>query len=382
MSVINKMLRDLDRGATDARWPDREPPVLSVVRGTASVARLPGAPVRQRDLPKLAGWLLLLGIVVGGAWWGTTHLRSGAALSPHLSAPAAAVVAGPTAALPTPPGAMARVPAGPSAPITPASPLAPTAPVLGDVAPAPYTPDAVAAGIRQARAVAAAADAPAQPGAAQNKAPVQTPALQLSSPVPGPVPVPVPVLPRAAATLSVANVPDVTIPRQDAAIPALAQGQRLWAAGSRDAAINLLTEALQVLERSHGPELVGAGAGSALALVRELVRMELAQGQPDAVLVLLKQHERLLAGQADLWALRGNAAQRVGQHGQASQAYLAALKIRPGEPRWLLGAAVSLAASGQLAAAGELAETARSLGAASPDVLAYLRQLGVPLQEP
>lgn len=147
------------------------------------------------------------------------------------------------------------------------------------------------------------------------------------------------------------------------------------------AATNLLTESLLVLERAHGPELAGSGSSVALPLVRELVRMELAQGQPDAALAVLKRHDRMVSGQADLLASRGNATQRIGQHAQASQSYLAALKLRPGEPRWMLGAAISLAAMGQIAAAADLVEQARGLEAIKPDVLAYLKQLGVPLRD-
>ena len=159
------------------------------------------------------------------------------------------------------------------------------------------------------------------------------------------------------------------------------QAQRRWATGSRDAALDLLRETLEVLERSHGAELASAGSAVTLALLRELARMELAQGQPAAVLALLQRYEPQLTGRADLWAMRGNAAQRIGQHGEASQAYQTALKIRPGEPRWMLGAAVSLAAQGQIVAAAELAEQARGVEAVSPEVLAYLRQLGVPLRD-
>jgi hypothetical protein len=56
-----------------------------------------------------------------------------------------------------------------------------------------------------------------------------------------------------------------------------------------------------------------------------------------------------------------------------------ALQSRPDEQRWLLGAAVSMAALGQISQATEMAEKARSVGEISPDVQAYLRQMGVPL---
>ncbi len=210
--------------------------------------------------------------------------------------------------------------------------------------------------------------------------------MPAASPRAGPAGVqttPIPAQLPSTAALAPVTVPAQAAPAvwQDAALDTVGQAQRLWAAGARDSALDLLREAMLVLERSHGAELATTGSAATLALVRELARMELAQGQPAAVLALLQKYERLLPGRADLWALRANAAQRVGQHAQAGEAYRAALQIRPGEPRWMLGAAVSLAVQGQLAAAAELAEQARAIEAVSPEVLAYLRQLGVQLRD-
>jgi hypothetical protein len=47
----------------------------------------------------------------------------------------------------------------------------------------------------------------------------------------------------------------------------------------------------------------------------------------------------------------------------------------------MLGAAVSMAALGQLEGAAQLAEQARQIAPVSPEVLAYLRQLGVALRD-
>jgi Flp pilus assembly protein TadD len=80
---------------------------------------------------------------------------------------------------------------------------------------------------------------------------------------------------------------------------------------------------------------------------------------------------------ADLWAMRGNAAQRLGQHAEAVSSYQRALGIKPDEPRWLLGLAVSLAAQGQTTPAADLAEKVRVMGALRPEIANYLRQLGV-----
>ena len=159
------------------------------------------------------------------------------------------------------------------------------------------------------------------------------------------------------------------------------QAQRLWNSGSHDAAIDLLKDALAVVERANGSDPTHASSSELVPMVRELARMELAEGQTRQVLDMLKRLEPALAGQADLWAVRANAAQRLGSHQEAIQAYQTALTLRPGESRWMLGTAVSLAVRGQTAAALELAEKARATGTVSSDVVAYLRQLGVPLKD-
>ena len=153
----------------------------------------------------------------------------------------------------------------------------------------------------------------------------------------------------------------------------------MWNAGAREAAIDLLRDALLVAERS--PAAVSGHETVLASLAREFARMELAEGRVSQALAMLTRLEPALSGMADVWALRGNAAQRLGRHQESATAYLMALKLRPDEPRWLLGAAVSLAAQGQLDAAAELAEKARTAGALSPEVTTYLKQLGVRLRE-
>ena len=158
------------------------------------------------------------------------------------------------------------------------------------------------------------------------------------------------------------------------------QAQRLWASGSREAAIGLLRDAAGLAERNQG-DGARPGSPSLIPLVRELVRMELAEGHVNPALERLVRLEGALAGEADLWALRGNAAQRLGRYRESAEAYLAALKLRPDQPRWMLGAAVSLAADGQTQAAETWAQRARERGALTPELAAYLRQLGVSLTD-
>jgi len=158
----------------------------------------------------------------------------------------------------------------------------------------------------------------------------------------------------------------------------MAQVQNLWNSGSHDAAMDLMQQSIAAAERSAK----AGGGGTVLApLVREMARMQLAEGRFGAVWEMLTRLEPLLGNQPDLWAIRANAAQRLGRHQDSVHAYMMALQSRPDEQRWLLGTAVSLAALGQTSSAAEMAEKARAVGPVSKDIQTYLRQAGVPLKE-
>lgn len=162
---------------------------------------------------------------------------------------------------------------------------------------------------------------------------------------------------------------------------ALAQAQSLWTGGNREAAIDLLRDSVAAAERAAP---AGAGANGdpvVLPLVRELTRLQLSLARHAAVWDLLTRLEPLLGNQADLWAIRANTAQRLGRHQDSVHAYMTALQSRPTEQRWLLGAAVSLAALGQLSSSADMAERARAVGPVSKDVQSYLRQMGVAVRE-
>jgi tetratricopeptide (TPR) repeat protein len=188
----------------------------------------------------------------------------------------------------------------------------------------------------------------------------------------------------AALNNPIASVePQSTTARQvQAGREALAQAQSLWNAGSHDAAADLLQQALTLAERSANSAPSVANTQLLAGLAREQARMQLADGRPQAALEGLTRLEPLLGREADAWAMRGNAAQRLGRHQDSVQAYSTALQLRPNEQRWLLGAAVSLAALGQTANASDMATKARALGPISKEVQAYLRQAGVRLNEP
>lgn len=185
----------------------------------------------------------------------------------------------------------------------------------------------------------------------------------------------------AATATSTADGEAQTAQRQQQAVrDTLAHAQSLWSGGSREGAIDLLQQAVSAAERST--QASASNRPALVQLVRELTRLLLADSRPLATWDVLARLEPLLGSEPDLLALRANAAQRLGRHQDSVQAYTAALQMRPGEQRWMLGAAVSLAALGQTAKATELADKARQLGPVAREVQSYLRQMGVVLREP
>ena len=350
MSVINKMLRDLDARRGDARVPGLPQAVIpAAMDGTASVAALGASRVLRWGLVPAVLLLLLAAL----AWY--LH-----ATQPVTPPPVAIMVPAPVLQPPPEsvvPSSVTALEAGAG---TAASPPV-DAPVATRVPPAQAETPAAVIPRKKRRSSEAAESRP--PEAAPARAPAETAAAM-----------PAPATPPAAAAAE-PTVPAAAQRRQTAAQEALAQAQALWSSGSREAALELVRESVAAIERAQPLD-----TALLAQLVREQVRMELALGRPAAVLALLARLEAPLSGQADLWAVRGNAAQRLGRHQESVQAYLAALQLRPGESRWMLGAAVSLAALGQLEAAARQAEQARALGPISPDVLTYLKQAGVSLR--
>lgn len=358
MSVINKMLRDLDARRVEGQLPDLQRPISQAsLQGTASVSAAHSARSRR--------WLVLLAgavVLAGGVFWALEAMRP-VALPPAAVAPA-----------------VPQVPVAPPEPAVAQAPAAAETPPPKALARGPESPSAVSPANTQRSESTSRAEPPpkqlppATPKRGPDAAPVPAPTVPPQSPTP------LPAAPAASPTPAVAAAAPKESGlsaerRHGAAIETLAQAQALWNAGSREAGLDLVREAVTAIERAQprDNELLAR-------LVREQVRMELVLGRAGSALALLTRLEPELTQHADLWAVRGNAAQRLGRHSEAVHAYLAALQLRPGEPRWMLGAAVSLAAQGQLEAAALQAEQARALGPVSPEVLTYLRQAGVPLR--
>lgn len=362
MSVINKMLRDLDQRQAASSSPAAAAVPLAdaaLQRGTAPVAPNFAAPKGESGSRRWL-WFALLGAVavLAAAGW-------------YWQKPVV-VVAG--VEVPTP------------ITVSPATALAPAAVAASAPEPVPAA---------QVSAVAAVS----QPMALRMDSRLglrNLPRTPLASPTPTLTQPSVPAAPSVAPTPAVAalsrapqltatTAPAETVPtaqrQQQAGSDALAQAQSLWNSGSRDTALDLMQQSVSAAERSVKAGTSQAGNPVLLSLVRELTRMQLTESRYGPVADLLGRLEPVLGNPADLWAIRANAAQRLGRHQESVHAYMMALQSRPDEQRWLLGTAVSLAALGQTASAAEMAEKARAVGEVSRDVLTYLRQMGVPLKD-
>jgi MSHA biogenesis protein MshN len=389
MSVINKMLRDLDARQAAATGFSRDSGTR-VMQGTTGVPGQQSGWSQARALRWLLALLVLL-LVIGTAWYfnqveiyaidrsqkpaveasmpimtATTHVQvDGAPSSPALAAPESGAAATP---LPVPPKIPVQTtPAVPSQPLTTAPRSEPVkTPAL---APSQRLTNPVAG----SRAVSGQGSAALISASPQSTVPKPADRVALA-----PKPAAAPAAEPAATRTTITPAPQPQ--RQSAAQETLAHAQALWAGGSREAALELVRDAVAVAEQAQRAGTLAAGSSALPSLVREQVRMELTEGRVSRVLDLLVRLEPLIADQADLWAVRGNAAQRLARHQESVHAYLKALELRSDEPRWMLGAAVSLAALGQLQAAAEQAEKARAAGIVSPEILAYLRQAGVPLK--
>lgn len=367
MSVINKVLRDLDKrhGALRERATSDD---LGARIGTSSVdlsqtAERPRSAAHTRWAGVVLPGTVVAALAAAGGLWYQGALD--AVLPPFDHAAPAAVP------LP-PPAPVTTVAQAVQAPASTPQPAA-SAPELPQIELAPAS--------RFESTLVLPKDLQlAEPAKTAVTPPVKSPAAQTAARAPAQV-APAPAAgPQAVAAST--SAPLESAPRQSlAGREALAHAQSLWSAGSRDAAIELLQQAVASAERAATGTPGPATTQTLVLLVRELGRMQLSEGRPGAVWETQTRLEPLLRNEPDMWALRANAAQRLGRHQDSVLAYTTALQSRPTEQRWLLGAAVSLAALGQIASSTEMAEKARAVGPISRDVLSYLRQMGVAVKD-
>jgi hypothetical protein len=192
------------------------------------------------------------------------------------------------------------------------------------------------------------------------------PIVAVSAPIPASVPIPA----SAPAVVTSAPAQPASASKAIAALPKPIQPK---------AAASATGTASAATPPQPKPSASASADATALAL-RDAVRQQLARGDYTGIWNTLGHLEESPKN-SDLWAIRANAAQRLGRHQECVHAYLVALEANPNEPRWLLGAAVSLAALGKTTQASEMAERARGLAPINKDVLNYLRQSGVSLND-
>lgn len=204
------------------------------------------------------------------------------------------------------------------------------------------------------------------------------------APIAPPPPMPIPRLQPVVATPP-APIVAVSAPIP-ASVPILASAPAVVASApaqpaSASKAIAALPKPIQPKAAASATGTASSASADATALaLRDTVRQQLARGDYTGIWNTLGHLEESPKN-SDLWAIRANAAQRLGRHQECVHAYLVALEANPNEPRWLLGAAVSLAALGKTTQASEMAERARGLAPINKDVLNYLRQSGVSLND-
>jgi MSHA biogenesis protein MshN len=376
VSVINKMLRDLDQRQAANRADaagSMTAPLPDLHRGTHRVVNHTGAAMTSSNNGRLI-WLSLLGVALaialvaaGWAWMKPPVLDGAVALAKSPTPTPTPTHEEPLAAAPE----LTAVAASKTAVAPPPSKVLTlaTSPKLLDPPKPPS--NSIAKGLESTTASATASAASVstmalrrEPALSESKVPDATP------------PNPEHARPDVAASVDALASAER---QQQASSDALAQAQNLWNSGSRAAAVDLLQQSVDAAERAVKAGTSSVGNPVVVLLVREWSRMQLVEARFVAVWDMLSRMEPVLGNQPDLWAIRANAAQRLGRHQDSVSAYHRALQSRPDEQRWLLGAAVSMAALGQISEATEMAEKARSVGEISPDVQVYLRQMGVQL---
>ena len=360
MSLVNKMLRDLDaRRAGDG---DR--------------AAFPAAvtPLAARQEPRRALSWLWLGtvLVVAGlgaaAWYGMQSSK------PEVSA------ARPVAAAPTAPA----VPAVPAA-VESASAAAPAS-----AAPVALPSLRMADELSAAPAVAAE---PPRKAAAASTTP-ETPVASAALPPPRPLVAAMPKVPPVSAEVSIdkhVRLPSAAERAESEyrrGILAQRQGNAEGAATSYSAALETYPEhaaarqtlaALLIEEKrfDDAEELLRKGTELApvrLASTLALARLKVERNQTFAALELLQKNAPLGERSAEYQGFAAALLNRAGRVPEAVEHYQAATRLAPNESRWWAGLGIALDAAGRGPEAREAYQKARALPGLPADLAQHIEQ--------
>ncbi len=384
MSVINKMLRDLEaRRATPAA-------ASGGVQATAP----------QRKNSRVLGMLLLGAAAVGatafGDWPMLLGVKAHALPTPvqleQADDPSAAADGATLAASEAPTGALPGAPAASAAAATP-SPSNSAATVAANKAPAAPAPDAAAPAPAAAQTPKAAAAF--SPSAVPSTATLATGNVRPVSLAPASAPAP-------ASTLAQSTAAPSTAPSVEKRLAALnptqraqalyRQGLELAGTGHGRQAVERLQEATKLdptlvaarihtvsmlLEQSRGAEAETlAREGLALAadepqLATLLARVLADRGDSAGALALLDRSERL---GADGFGLRAGLLSQQGHFNRALQDYEQAVRLQPGNSLWWLGLGVALEAEGRGQQARQVYGRAQAIGMERSDLNNFIDQ--------
>lgn len=354
MSLVNKMLRDLDARRA----------------GAGELAAMPAAvtPLAARQEPgRSLAWLWLGTVLVAGlavvAWYGAQFRDAPApAAFPVVSAPAAPPV---PAVVPAPDPVVATVPA----------------PVASAVQPS----------LRMADELSAV------PAGSPRKAPVPAPKLLERPAASSPPPPPLLALPKQLPLPAEASIDkQVRLPsaaeRAEIAyrrgIQAQRQGNAEAAAGSYRAALEdfaehaaarqslaaLLIDAKRFDEAEDlllkGTQLPSLRLASTLAWAR----LKVERNQAPAALELLLKNAAAGEHSAEYQGFAGALLNRAGRAAEAIERYQAATRLAPSEGRWWAGLGIAFEAAGRSAEAREAYLKARALPGLPADLGQHIEQ--------
>lgn len=363
MSLVNKMLRDLDaRRAAGGE------------RAALPAAVTPLAPRQDSDRSLSPVWLaaILAAAGLGAAAWYAVESRS---------------------------------PAAPAAPVVPVASTAPAATPAVATVETPATPaivPAAEAGLPSLRMASELSATPAVPVAPTQKLVVaavpKASALPSVSAVPSkPQQPPAVVLPKAPSPASEARIEkQVRVPSAAEraeidyrrGVLARSWGNMEEAAGNYRAALENYPEhaaarqtlAALLIEARHldeAEEILVKGTdlpATRLASTLALARLKVERNQASAALDLLQKNAASGERSAEYQGFVGALLNRAGRVPEAVERYQAATRLAPSEGRWWAGLGIALDAQGKVAEAREAYQKARSLPGLPADLAQHTEQ--------
>ncbi|MCX7149735.1 MAG: tetratricopeptide repeat protein [Rhodocyclales bacterium] len=367
MSLVNKMLRDLD--ARRAGEGDR-------AGLPAAVTPLAARREPSRSLPRLWLGLALAAAVGGAAWYATqTGNQEVSVARPVAVAPAAPVVA--------------------AAPVTPTS-----AEPVSVAAPAPVA-SLEPSSLRMADALSAMPELAVEPPrkVPPRKVPVaapktpQKPVVSAVAPL-RPLVVALPKVPPVSADAHINKQERLPSPAERAEIEyrrgvlAQRQGNAEDAAGSYRAALTHYPEhaaarqtlAALLIDAKHfddAEELLRKGAELApvrMASTLALARLKVERNQAPEALELLQKNAASGERSAEYQGFAAALLNRAGRAAEAVEHYQAATRLAPNEGRWWAGLGIALDAAGKSPEAREAYQKARALPGLPADLAQHIEQ--------